>query len=46
VKHNVGVEEIVNHVLQAWEATTGKKRRWHFFEKCCWTWIGQQGNDI
>ncbi|KAI5670867.1 hypothetical protein M9H77_11231 [Catharanthus roseus] len=26
VKHGVGVEEIVNHVLQAWEAATGKKR--------------------
>ncbi|XP_014507251.1 urease accessory protein G [Vigna radiata var. radiata] len=26
VKHKVGVEEIVNHVLQAWEATTGNKR--------------------
>nr|POE50486.1 urease accessory protein g [Quercus suber] len=26
VKHGVGVEEIVNHVLQAWELATGKKR--------------------
>ncbi|OIW00753.1 hypothetical protein TanjilG_19193 [Lupinus angustifolius] len=26
VKHKVGVEAIVNHVLEAWEATTGKKR--------------------
>lgn len=28
VKHRVGVEEIVNHVLQAWEAATGNRRRW------------------
>ncbi|KAH9749395.1 Urease accessory protein G [Citrus sinensis] len=27
VKHGLGVEEIVNHILQAWEASTGKKRR-------------------
>ncbi|XP_039033540.1 urease accessory protein G-like [Hibiscus syriacus] len=27
VKHGHGVEEIVNHVLQAWEAVTGKKRK-------------------
>ncbi|KAL9263408.1 Urease accessory protein G-like protein, partial [Drosera capensis] len=27
VKHGVGVEEIVNHVLQSWETTTGQKRR-------------------
>ncbi|KAK2651750.1 hypothetical protein Ddye_011606 [Dipteronia dyeriana] len=27
VKHRVGVEEIVNNVLQAWEVATGKK--WH-----------------
>ncbi|KAK2639302.1 hypothetical protein Ddye_027097 [Dipteronia dyeriana] len=27
VKHGVGVEEIVNNVLQAWEVATGKK--WH-----------------
>jgi hypothetical protein len=27
VKHGVGVEEIVNHVLQAWEIATGNKRR-------------------
>ncbi|CAN1847078.1 Urease accessory protein G, partial [Linum perenne] len=26
VKHGVGVEEIVNHILQAWEAATGNKR--------------------
>lgn len=26
VKNGVGVEEIVNHVLAAWEAMTGKKR--------------------
>eukprot|EP00257_Ricinus_communis_P016727 XP_015574986.1 urease accessory protein G isoform X2 [Ricinus communis] len=26
VKHGVGVEEIVNHVLQAWEVATGKKQ--------------------
>lgn len=25
VKHGVGVEEIVNHVLQAWEVATGQK---------------------
>lgn len=30
VKHGVGIEEIVNHVLQAWEAATGKKRHWTF----------------
>ncbi|URD75983.1 CobW/HypB/UreG, nucleotide-binding domain [Musa troglodytarum] len=27
VKHRVGVEEIVNHILQAWEAATGNRRR-------------------
>lgn len=27
VKHGVGVKEIVDHVLGAWEAATGKKRR-------------------
>ncbi|CAN6327274.1 unnamed protein product [Urochloa humidicola] len=27
VKHRVGVEEIVNHILQAWEIATGNKRR-------------------
>ncbi|KAF5472473.1 hypothetical protein F2P56_009190, partial [Juglans regia] len=27
VKHGVGIEEIVNHILQGWEAVTGKKRR-------------------
>ena len=27
VKHGVGVEEIVNHILQAWEIATGNKRR-------------------
>ncbi|GLT68363.1 hypothetical protein SLA2020_406050 [Shorea laevis] len=27
VKHGVGVEEIVDHVLQAWEVATGKKRK-------------------
>uniref|UniRef100_A0A803QWU5 Urease accessory protein G n=1 Tax=Cannabis sativa TaxID=3483 RepID=A0A803QWU5_CANSA len=27
VKHGVGIGEIVNHILQDWEATTGKKRR-------------------
>ncbi|BBH01086.1 urease accessory protein G [Prunus dulcis] len=26
VKHGHGVEEIVNHILQAWELATGKKR--------------------
>ncbi|KAF7852113.1 hypothetical protein BT93_L0509 [Corymbia citriodora subsp. variegata] len=26
VKHGLGVEEIVNHILQAWEVMTGKKR--------------------
>ncbi|KAL4392663.1 hypothetical protein AHAS_Ahas03G0367600 [Arachis hypogaea] len=26
VKHKVGVQDIVNHVLQAWERATGKKR--------------------
>ncbi|KAG5561778.1 hypothetical protein RHGRI_004724 [Rhododendron griersonianum] len=26
VKHGKGVEEIVNHILQAWEVATGKKR--------------------
>ncbi|KAK3430753.1 hypothetical protein EUGRSUZ_E02383 [Eucalyptus grandis] len=26
VKHGHGVEEIVNHILQAWEVVTGKKR--------------------
>lgn len=26
VKHGVGVEEIVNHIIQAWEVATGKKR--------------------
>ncbi|XP_044496739.1 uncharacterized protein LOC123219080 isoform X1 [Mangifera indica] len=25
-KHRLGVEEIVNHILQGWEAVTGKKR--------------------
>lgn len=29
VKHGVGVEEIVNHIIQAWEGATGKKRHWH-----------------
>lgn len=28
VKHGKGVEEIVNHILQAWEVATGKKRHW------------------
>ncbi|XWS19829.1 hypothetical protein CRYUN_Cryun31cG0050300 [Craigia yunnanensis] len=27
VKHGHGVEEIVNHILQGWEAATGKKRK-------------------
>ncbi|KAK6268497.1 hypothetical protein QUC31_012657 [Theobroma cacao] len=27
VKHGHGVEDIVNHILQAWEAATGKKRK-------------------
>ncbi|XP_039771432.1 urease accessory protein G-like isoform X7 [Panicum virgatum] len=27
VKHGVGVEDIVNHILQAWEIATGNKRR-------------------
>ncbi|KAG8069212.1 hypothetical protein GUJ93_ZPchr0005g14520 [Zizania palustris] len=27
VKHGVGVEEIVNHILQAWEIATSNKRR-------------------
>jgi urease accessory protein len=27
VKHGVGVEEIVNQILQAWEIATGNKRR-------------------
>lgn len=27
VKHGVGISEIVNHILEAWELTTGKKRR-------------------
>ncbi|KAJ0018989.1 hypothetical protein Pint_10007 [Pistacia integerrima] len=27
VKHGLGVEEIVNHILQGWEAATGKNRR-------------------
>ncbi|NP_001136890.1 uncharacterized LOC100217046 [Zea mays] len=27
VKHGVGVEGIVNHILQAWEIATGNKRR-------------------
>ncbi|KAF8408901.1 hypothetical protein HHK36_004971 [Tetracentron sinense] len=26
VKHGLGVEEIVNHIIQGWEAATGKKR--------------------
>ncbi|KAJ6821609.1 urease accessory protein G [Iris pallida] len=26
VKHGVGVEEIVNHILQSWEMATGRKR--------------------
>ncbi|XP_021888463.1 urease accessory protein G [Carica papaya] len=26
VKHGVGVEDIVNHILQAWEVATGKKQ--------------------
>ncbi|RWW10635.1 hypothetical protein BHE74_00029700, partial [Ensete ventricosum] len=26
VKHRVGVEEIVNHILRAWEAATGNRR--------------------
>uniref|UniRef100_A0A803MIX7 CobW/HypB/UreG nucleotide-binding domain-containing protein n=1 Tax=Chenopodium quinoa TaxID=63459 RepID=A0A803MIX7_CHEQI len=26
VKHGLGVEEIVNHILQAWEVATGKKQ--------------------
>jgi len=26
VKHGLGVEEIVNHILQGWEVATGKKR--------------------
>lgn len=26
VKHGVGVKEIVEHVLGAWETATGKKR--------------------
>ncbi|KAL6620701.1 hypothetical protein ACP70R_035840 [Stipagrostis hirtigluma subsp. patula] len=28
VKHGVGVEEIVNYILQAWEIATGSKRRY------------------
>jgi urease accessory protein len=27
VKHGVGVEEIVDHVLRAWEIATGNRRR-------------------
>ncbi|KAG5622139.1 hypothetical protein H5410_007357 [Solanum commersonii] len=27
VKHGVGVEDIVNHILQAWEVSTGNKKR-------------------
>lgn len=27
VKHGVGVKQIVDHVLGAWEVITGKKRR-------------------
>lgn len=27
VKHGLGVDEIANQVLQAWEQATGKKRR-------------------
>ncbi|KAF3667088.1 Urease accessory protein G [Capsicum annuum] len=27
VKHRVGVEDIVNHILQAWEVATGNKKR-------------------
>lgn len=27
VKHGVGVDDIVNHVLNAWETATGKKKR-------------------
>jgi urease accessory protein len=27
VKHGVGVEEIMNHVLRAWEIATGNRRR-------------------
>lgn len=26
VKHGLGVEEIVNHVLHSWEQATGNKR--------------------
>ncbi|KAF2305419.1 hypothetical protein GH714_005111 [Hevea brasiliensis] len=26
IKHGLGVEEIVNHILQAWEGATGKKQ--------------------
>lgn len=31
VKHGKGVGEIVNHVLQAWEEATGKKKHWTSF---------------
>ncbi|KAJ6403775.1 hypothetical protein OIU84_012056 [Salix udensis] len=27
VKHGLGIEEIVNHILQGWEVATGKKRQ-------------------
>jgi len=27
VKHGLGVEEIVNHVMHSWEHATGKKRQ-------------------
>lgn len=27
VKHGVGVEDIVNHILQSWEVATGNKKR-------------------
>jgi urease accessory protein len=27
VKHGVGVEEIMNHVLRPWEIATGNRRR-------------------
>ena len=27
VKHGVGVQEIVDHVLRAWEIATGNRRR-------------------
>lgn len=42
VKHKIGVEDIVNHVLQAWEAATGKKRHWHFLLCCIFSSMLQQ----